>query len=436
MKAKEIPGEGDICVERMACARIPTDVGEFQLCYYRNNVDEKEHLALLIGEVEGEEEVLVRVHSECFTGDVLGSLRCDCGPQLQRAMQLIAEEKRGVIIYLRQEGRNIGLLDKLRAYNLQDQGYDTVEANLLLGHQADSRSYVLAAMILKDLGVSSVRLLTNNPQKIADIEKRGISVSARVPLQESANQENLKYLMTKARRMRHMLDMDLLAIPEAVSSRARPYVTLSYAQSLDGSIASRRGGQTILSGSESMMMTHRIRAEHDAVLVGIGTVLADDPRLTVRLVEGDSPRPIVLDTRLRFPPSARLLRGPKSPWIITLDSASSEKQRILEETGARVIRLAANQAEQVDLAALLTFLYHAEIRSVMVEGGAAVITSFLSEGHVDRLVLTIAPTMLAGIPAVESKRIDGAATLPRLDRPFFRQLGNDIVVIGDLAPLA
>ena len=163
-------------LKRSVTSRIPTDIGEFQLCLYTSNNDEKEHIALIMGKVKGKSNILVRIHSECFTGEVLGSCRCDCKEQLHLAMQKIAEEGCGVLIYLRQEGRGIGLSDKLRAYNLQDQGYDTVDANLLLGHQADERDYTIAALILEDLQVRSVRLLTNNPLKIKSIRELGIIV--------------------------------------------------------------------------------------------------------------------------------------------------------------------------------------------------------------------------------------------------------------------
>ncbi len=198
---------GELKTTQMTCARVPTGAGEFRLCLYQDNQNDKEHLALVMGEVAGQRDVLVRIHSECFTGDALGSLRCDCGDQLHQAMHLIAEEGMGVLVYLRQEGRGIGLLDKLRAYNLQDVGYDTVDANLLLGHQADERDYTVAALILKDLGVHSVRLLTNNPEKIESLQALGVSVPARVPLQPIVTSENAAYLTTKAQRMNHLFNL-------------------------------------------------------------------------------------------------------------------------------------------------------------------------------------------------------------------------------------
>ena len=200
----------EMTIQRMACARIPTDEGKFQLCLYRNDRDGLDHLALVMGEVARGERVLVRVHSQCYTGDVLGSRRCDCGEQLHRAMRAIAAAGRGVVLYLPQEGRGIGLLDKLRAYNLQDQGYDTVEANLLLGHRADERDYTMAALILKDLGLRSIDLMTNNPQKIESLRALGVRVEARVPLQAPVHSENVHYLKTKVQRMHH-----LLAVPPA-----------------------------------------------------------------------------------------------------------------------------------------------------------------------------------------------------------------------------
>jgi GTP cyclohydrolase II len=198
--------DGELNINRAACARIPTAAGAFQLCVYENNRDDKEHLAIVMGDVYEQESVLVRIHSECFTGDVLGSRRCDCGEQLRRAMELVAVEGQGIIIYLRQEGRGIGLKEKLRAYNLQDDGLDTVDANLALGHAADARDYSMASAILEDLGIASVRLMTNNPDKIDDLVKLGIHVTERVALETTVYPDNAAYLLTKVQRMNHLLD--------------------------------------------------------------------------------------------------------------------------------------------------------------------------------------------------------------------------------------
>ena len=192
-------------IEDKVQTRIPTKHGEFILHYYSNTLDDKEHVAFVKGEVAGKDDVPVRIHSECFTGDVLGSRRCDCGEQLDMALGIIDQAGCGVLIYLRQEGRGIGLLKKLQAYNLQDQGLDTVDANIKLGHLADERQYDIAALILTSLQVRSIKLITNNPQKIDELTKLGVSVSDRIAIETRIHHDNVDYLKTKAERMRHML---------------------------------------------------------------------------------------------------------------------------------------------------------------------------------------------------------------------------------------
>jgi GTP cyclohydrolase II len=209
----------ELTLKRQVAARIPTRHGTFQLMLFTNNFDNKEHLAFVMGDVKDKENVLLRVHSECFTGDIMGSLRCDCGEQLDAAMATIAKAGQGVILYLRQEGRGIGLADKLRAYNLQDQGLDTVEANLRLGHKPDERDYTVAALMIRDLGIKSINLVTNNPQKINDLRQLGVTVRRRVPVEVPARPENLYYLQTKMQRMDHMLDLDMV-LPSSISQNA------------------------------------------------------------------------------------------------------------------------------------------------------------------------------------------------------------------------
>lgn len=192
-------------LEDLVQTPLPTEHGEFILHYYSNTIDDKEHIALVKGDVTHRENVPVRIHSECFTGDVLGSRRCDCGEQLAMSMQLIEEAGYGVLIYLRQEGRGIGLLKKLQAYNLQDQGMDTVDANIHLGYLADEREYSIAGLILESLQIKSIKLMTNNPKKIDGLKKLGINVSGRIPVEVVAHDGNVGYLRTKARKMAHML---------------------------------------------------------------------------------------------------------------------------------------------------------------------------------------------------------------------------------------
>ncbi|HDR7614589.1 TPA: bifunctional 3,4-dihydroxy-2-butanone 4-phosphate synthase/GTP cyclohydrolase II [Bacillus mycoides] len=186
---------------------LPTDFGTFHAIGYSNSLDMKEHIALVKGDISTGEPVLVRVHSECLTGDVFGSCRCDCGPQLHAALVQIEREGKGVLLYMRQEGRGIGLLNKLRAYKLQEEGLDTVEANEKLGFPADLRDYGIGAQILKDLGLQSLRLLTNNPRKIAGLQGYDLEVTERVPLQMPTKEENKTYLQTKASKLGHLLNL-------------------------------------------------------------------------------------------------------------------------------------------------------------------------------------------------------------------------------------
>lgn len=193
-------------VIREAEAVFPSAYGEFNVYAYRNTLDGTEHVAFVRGDVRGRKDVLIRVHSECLTGDVFASLRCDCGPQLEAAMAMIAQENHGVLVYLRQEGRGIGLLNKIKAYALQDKGQDTIQANESLGFKPDLRDYGVGAQILTDLGLSSVRIITNNPRKIVGLEGYGLQVTGRVELPPACNSHNLGYLLTKKEKMGHWLD--------------------------------------------------------------------------------------------------------------------------------------------------------------------------------------------------------------------------------------
>ena len=437
-----------LTIQRTVSARIPTPEAEFRLLHYTNSRDSREHIALVAGDVSGRKDVLVRVHSECFTGDVFGSLRCDCGDQLYLAMRLISLEGRGVVLYLRQEGRGIGLPDKLRAYNLQDMGYDTVDANLMLGHEADTRDYEMAALMLKDISVKSVRLLTNNGLKIDGLRKLGIEVTSHKPLYPQGNAENIGYLMTKVNRMGHLIELGAMPIingrgsngAQSITDRAvlfrrktgRPFITLAYAQSLDGSIAQVPGRPMNLSAHESQAMTHRLRAVHNGILIGVGTVIADNPRLTVRLTEGTNPQPVILDSCLRFPLDANLLQNPGvPPWIVTIGGASLSKKKALEERGARVLCMPSDSNGWVDLRVLMQYLAAEGMDSVMVEGGSRVITSFLSEQLVDYIILTIAPVLVGGLQAVGDLKRSWRNRCPRLVNMGHQRLGDDLVIWGD-----
>ena len=197
--------ESEMLVERIETVQMPTDFGEFTLHLYQSRIDGQSHLALVKGEVAGQDGVLVRVHSECLTGDVFGSRRCDCGPQLQQALRQIAKAGRGVVVYMRQEGRGIGLPAKIQAYKLQERGLDTVEANLKLGYPMDLREYGIGAQILADLGLRKIRLLTNNPRKVVGLEGYGLEIVEQVPIKAPSNPHNERYLKTKREKMGHLI---------------------------------------------------------------------------------------------------------------------------------------------------------------------------------------------------------------------------------------
>jgi 3,4-dihydroxy 2-butanone 4-phosphate synthase/GTP cyclohydrolase II len=193
-------------VEAIVETKLPTKFGDFKLIIYRDKTNSQTHIALTMG-AWSDEAVLVRVHSECLTGDVFGSLRCDCGRQLERAMEIIGREKKGVVLYMNQEGRGIGLVEKLRAYNLQDKGMDTVEANEALGHKADLRDYGIGAQMLVDLGIKQIKLLTNNPRKIVGLQGYGLKILERIPLEIEPNAVNYKYLKTKKDKLGHQMKL-------------------------------------------------------------------------------------------------------------------------------------------------------------------------------------------------------------------------------------
>jgi GTP cyclohydrolase II len=416
-------------VRRLTTANLPTRIGDFEAVIFSDLGDGTEPVALIHGDLASADAPLVRLHSECWTGDVLGSLRCDCGEQLGRALTAITAEGAGVLLYVRQEGRGIGLANKLRAYALQDEGLDTVAANSALGLPVDAREYGGAAGILADLGVRRIRLMTNNPDKIAALESHGIDVTERVPLPALPNPINLGYLETKASRLGHLSQPD----------GARPAVTVHYAQTLDGRLATRTGDSQWISGKESLVLAHALRASHAAVLVGAGTVAVDDPRLTARLVEGPSPVRVVVDSSLRLSPEAHVVTDGAAPTILaTTERAPRERGKRREglaRPGVEVLVLPATADGRVDLGALLDELGSRDTASVLVEGGSGVITAMLRERRVRRLVVSIAPLVLGtGIEAVGDLDIMRLRDALAFRRASFSQLGPDVIFDGELDP--
>lgn len=456
-------------------------------CYRHNDgsASPVDFVALVAGVVSGE-AVHLRVHDACLTSEVFGSCKCDCKLQLVAAQRHISERAAqgggGVIVYTFQEGRGIGLPNKIAAYHLQaTQGLDTVEANLALGLPSENRRYDFVAPLLKRLNTRSVVLLTNNPFKVASLEALGVLVCGRASVVvDGLSPPAAAYLATKVDRMGHLLEGSesaavVASVPtehgsrvtalvedtrhraathaadDAAAAAARPFVTLTYAQSLDGSIARADAAKDaaeeplVLSGSAALAMKHALRAAHDAILVGVGTVLADNPRLTVRLARGHNPLPVVLDGGLRTPLSCRLVRQAAEQHqlrggthLVVLAAAAGPAVAALSALpGVAVEVCRSGDGARVHLPSALRALRHTYgCRSVMVEGGARVIASFLAEPHlVDSLVVTVAPVFVGGLQALG----DGARRghlVPALTNQESFVLGGDTVVYGRLAPNA
>jgi GTP cyclohydrolase II len=425
---------------------LPTAEGEFDARAFACPSGSV-NLVLVRGAIGEGDGVLTRVQSECLTGDALGSLRCDCGIQLRAALRAIVAEGRGVLIYATgHEGRGIGLINKLRAYVVQDDGLDTLEANRHLGLPPDARDYRDAAACLAALGVRTVRLLTNNPKKEASLRRAGIEIDEVVALATTPHVRNLRYLRAKEQRMGHVRPtgdgvaeevpraLDVTALLGSVAPKDdRPYVVLKYAQTIDGRIATLTGDSKWISGEPERQASHALRATCDAVLVGIGTVIADDPQLTVRLVPGASPLRVVLDTTLRVPAGAQILADTAPTLIITSNLSSPDRRQELHRHGVRVQVVDAHPPWGVDLAAALGLLRATGIQSLLVEGGAAVITSFLRRRLADRAVVAIAPTILGtGTEAVGDLRAERVRDGLRVAGRSVHLLGEDVVVAGDI----
>jgi len=453
-------------VDRVVETVLPTKHGTFRLLGYRDTVG-NEHAALVRGHFGDpgslEPPPMVRLHSECLTGDALGSRRCDCGEQLDLAMALIAGAGAGAVIYVRgHEGRGIGLVEKLRAYALQDQGYDTVDANTMLGHPADARDYAAAAGILTDLGLHSIVLLSSNPAKQEAIEPFGIRVAARRSLIVDDRAENAAYLATKRARMNHDDPANLTlwdrlvsgSVPaQAVSSAGRllldrygplvaagpDTVIAQVAQSMDGFIASRTGHSRFVSGAQDREHLHRLRALVDGVIVGSSTVVNDNPQLTVRSVPGPNPTRVVLDPTGRVPISSGVLSDGAAPtlWVRATEasgaidvSATAVSATAVSATRVsahvREVRLPVDDDGRFQPEMVLSALREHGLRRILVEGGGATVSTFLSAGVLDRLFLTTAPLLIGdGVPGI---RFDGFDSLHDALRPAVRRyaLGDDL----------
>ncbi len=533
--------------ETVASAKLPSEFGQFKIYGYRNTLDNSENVAIVKGEpAQFGNPVMVRIHSECLTGDALGSLRCDCRMQLQAALRMIENAGQGIVVYLAQEGRGIGLLNKVKAYSLQDLGLDTVEANERLGFSADLRDYSMAAQILKDLGVKQIRLITNNPRKIARLQSYDIEVVERMPLAIEPNDYNLNYLTTKAKKLGHLLDVKHLQsvarkalkidehldkiwsalveckevmrneppqlheywaffgnakspwsfkklseekisdIPESdfliiidfpndfcqklnfanqlfsqvqaaivfksgspfksdlvqdaqcfkgmwssdgwqtfslyirllVAQREaylekRPFLMAHLAQSLDGRIAAINGHSQWLSNEANLKHAHRLRALHDAVMVGAVTATLDNPKLTVRLVTGKHPIPIIIEGQSDLSLD-NLQMIALHERVIVLHPQGKQHRVLPQAAKGKILDLPIapkkDSQERPVLAPseILNTLYENGISSIFLEGGGQTVSYFLQADCIALLHLHFSPLILGSgrssftLPVIDS----------------------------------
>ncbi|MFW3145694.1 MAG: GTP cyclohydrolase II [Thermoplasmatota archaeon] len=406
--------------------RLPTEDGYFHIHLFTDSHG-KEHIALVKGDVFQGENVLTRVHSECLTGDLFGSLRCDCGPQLHHAMRMIEEEDRGLILYLRQEGRGIGLKEKLKTYNLQDQGFDTVDANIELGHRAEERKYDVAARMLETLGVLSIRLLSNNPDKVRKLQSLGVRITDRIPIEPKVNTENLKYLRTKVQRMGHILDTrelhpHLPEIDDVVrfirraqeNKEGTPEITVLNIRTLNGRYPYLRG---IKAGERELsvrVLKERLGTLHDALLIGsedletyhgfkdlvgpIRNVLIYDPRGEVNLSNSEH------------------IHDELDVVFLHLGNMDDGKLRELEGKGFGIYDI-GNGSGRLSEEKLLELHPALGISSLITEGTNDVGAFFLEKGMADMKVHVILPTF----DGHELHRIDIG---PNLVSPRMVSLGD------------
>ncbi len=433
-------------VREVARIQLPTVSGEFDTHAFECTSGHV-YLAMVKGDVGDGHSMLTRVHSECLTGDALGSLRCDCGAQLDMGLRALAAEGRGVLVYATgHEGRGIGLIDKLRAYMEQDRGADTVDANLRLGLPVDSRHYDEAAAVLKAVGVRSVRLVTNNPRKVDGLRAAGIAIRQVIPTPAVPYLRNQRYLRTKQNRLGHMtlIDHDVPAeqpvrsidvgrlLGNAAPGRDRPFVVLRYTQTLDGRILA--GGADRADAEALIPIWHAVRAACDAVLIGVGTVLADDPALTVRAIPGRSPARVVLDSRLRTPTTAAILSLDAPTYLMTSSQAADQDKRRALEDRHIAVRHKPPGRGGVDISAVLRQLYAEGIRSVVVEGGPRVITSLLAANLADRAVISISSQIRGRGTGVVGELGNGVAGQPlQLTGRSVHLVGNTTIVAADIS---